>query len=267
MKKLTVAIFDSGVGGLSIYQELRTSVPKVNYLYASDSLNFPYGDKTREQVVDCVLGFLKQLVHRYPIDILIIACNTASTHALDAVRQQFPRLQVIGVVPAIKPAAAQSITKKIGLLATPGTVANPYTKNLIRDFCQGVEVVSVGSRDLVTFAESKARGERVDIDHIRNVLAPFFSDDKQIGIDQIVLGCTHFPWLKEELELASKWPVTWVDSSAAIGRRLQEVIGKDFELENHLPREVQIAVFSKVDGWVRQLSKVVLSRGFEIEEI
>jgi len=266
---LTVAIFDSGVGGLSVYQELRTVVPNVNYLYASDSENFPYGGKSKDQVTECVLAFLERLTQRYRIDVLVIACNTASTFALQVVRKQFPSMEVIGVVPAIKPAAMCSKTKKIGLLATPGTVGNSYTKDLIQEFCVGVEVISVGTRDLVNFSEAKLRGEQVDIIKVQEVLSPFFEGNEPTVVDHIVLGCTHFPWLKAELELAAKWPVVWIDSSAAIARRLQGILtNKSYNLESPMTSiDSQKAVFSGLDSWVEKLEPVLNKYGFDVSEL
>ncbi len=260
-------MFDSGVGGLSIYKALNEYIPNARYIYASDSKNFPYGSKAKEEVVSCVLTFVKALTSRYAVDVLVIACNTASTYALSTVRESFPGLEVIGVVPALKPAAADSKTKCIGLLATPGTVESAYTKALISEFCLGVAIKCIGSRQLVDIAEHKLRGNEVDVKNIQDIISPFFTAEQTPRVDRIVLGCTHFPWLKEELDAAAKWPVVWVDSSEAIARRLKEVLEKNrynIDSSQQLPGSRNLAVFSQNDEWVKALQNVLLGMGLEV---
>src|SRR5690606_22891926 len=146
----------------------------------------------------------------------VVACNTASTVALPRLRSQFA-LPIVGVVPAIKPAARLSANRIIRLLATPGTVARPYTQKLIDQFAADCEVIRVGSSELVEQAERKLRGEPVDLDLLRRIMAPIIEG----GADTVVLGCTHFPLLQQELQLAAGRPLQWVDSGAAIARRVK----------------------------------------------
>ena len=122
-----IAVFDSGVGGLSIYQEIVKQCPDHNYVFISDNLAFPYGTKNEDDLIGRVLTVIDQVDKQYHPDLLVVACNTASTLALPALRQQF-KFPIVGVVPAIKPAAKITKSKVIGLLATPGTIARSYTR-------------------------------------------------------------------------------------------------------------------------------------------
>jgi len=219
-----VLVFDSGVGGLSVFQEIAALRPDIRLTYAADNAAFPYGTKTESELVARVSSVIRVLTDRLQPDILVIACNTASTTALDAVRQ-FLSIPVIGVVPAIKPAAASSRARAIGLLGTNGTVASSYTRALIAQFAGDCRVVTCGAPELVEAAERKIQGMPSDIPAIRTVLARLFGAPYGDKIDTVVLGCTHFPLLRDELAQAAPHPVAWMDSGAAIARRVDTILG------------------------------------------
>jgi glutamate racemase len=217
-----VAIYDSGVGGLSIYQNVVARCPEHDYLFVSDSEQFPYGSKPEDELVARVKAVVTRLDQDYCIDVLIMACNTASTLVLPYLREMF-EFQVIGVVPAIKPAAELSKTKRIGLLATPATIARPYTDRLIAEFASDCHVVKVGSSELVLLAEHKLIARPLDESVIGTILKPIIDDAE---IDVIVLACTHFPLLKVEiasqLKKYNRHP-RLVDSGEAIANRLVSI--------------------------------------------
>ena len=217
-----VLVFDSGVGGLSILNTSADSLPGLPLVFACDNGFFPYGTKTETELVERVDAVLQRLLTEIQPRLLVIACNTASTVALPRLRSRYT-LPIVGVVPAIKPAAQQSRNKIIGLLATPATVQRPYTDLLIQEFAADCTVIKVGSRELVQLAEDKLRGAPVDTGQLQTILAPFFANPAQ-SPDTIVLGCTHFPLLRAELAAASPVPVHWVDSGAAIARRVAELL-------------------------------------------
>jgi len=217
-----VLIFDSGVGGLSILQEVRRQLPWCQYVYACDNRAFPYGTKAESELVERVDTVLKALIAETAPDIVVIACNTASTVALPKIRAHFLN-PVVGVVPAIKPAALQSRSKVIGLLATPATVKRPYTQWLIDEFAGDCRVVRVGSAELVELAEQKLRGTEVPHDQLRQIIQPFFDDPQ---LDTLVLACTHFPLLRAELTAVAPRPVAWIDSGEAIARRVASFTGQ-----------------------------------------
>ncbi|MGI9276331.1 MAG: glutamate racemase [Endozoicomonas sp.] len=216
-----IVIFDSGVGGLSIYQEVKRRLPGLDVVYCSDNEGFPYGPKPESEVVDRTVHCLSRLAEQYHPSLAIIACNTASTISLPRARQTL-KIPIVGVVPAIKPAGERSTNRCIGLLATPGTVEREYTHQLIRDFARDCEVISVGSSRLVQLAENHLRGVRVEPGELEEIIAPFFAGDR--WPDSIVLGCTHFPLLKDELQAVSPVPIQWIDSGEAIARRVGSLI-------------------------------------------
>ncbi len=216
-------IFDSGVGGLSVVAEIRKLLPDVSLTYAADDAFRPYGDKTEAALRTRLPGLLWTLSKTAQPDLVVIACNTASTTALEGIRTALS-VPVIGVVPAIKPAAQQSRTKTIGVLGTPGTVRRKYVDALIQKFASDCHVVLQGSVGLVDLAERKLAGELIDPGDIRREIAPLFSGPHGPNIDQIVLACTHFPLLREELSRAAPHEAAWIDSGAAIAKRMQTVM-------------------------------------------
>lgn len=218
-----VLVFDSGVGGLSILQEIHRHIPRCQLVYACDNQAFPYGTKAEDELVARVDAVLKALIAAIQPDIVVVACNTASTLALPRIRAHFAN-PVVGVVPAIKPAAAQSQSKVIGLLATPGTVQRRYTQELIDQFAADCTLVRVGSGELVDIAEQKLRGQAPDPARLAAILAPLFD---HADLDTVVLACTHFPLLRPELEAVAPRAVHWIDSGEAIARRVHSLIDPD----------------------------------------
>ena len=215
-----VLVFDSGVGGLSVLAELRQRLPQCQLLFACDNEAFPYGTKDEATLVARVEKVLMALVERVAPDIVVLACNSASTLALPRVRSRLS-IPVVGVVPAIKPAAVLSRNKCIGLLATPGTVRRTYTQQLIDDFASDCRVIRVGSNELVSLAEQKLRGETIPTTLLEEVLAPMLAEP---ALDTVVLACTHFPLLRDELDRAAGRPISWVDSGEAIARRVASLL-------------------------------------------
>lgn len=213
-----VLVFDSGMGGLTVAREIMALAPGLAVDYAADSGFFPYGDKSDEALRDRVPRVAKALFDAVRPDVFVIACNTASTLALEAVRSVLD-IPVIGTVPAIKPAAQRSATGVIGLLATPGTVRREYTARLIDDFASEARVIMHGSVELVHLAERQAAGEAVSLEAFRTAQAPLFRADGGDQIDTIILACTHFPLIRGELAATVPHPVTFIDSGEAIARQ------------------------------------------------
>jgi len=226
-----VLVFDSGVGGLSILTEICRRLPCCDYVYACDNEAFPYGTKTEDELVARVDAVLKALIAHIEPDLIVIACNTASTVALPKIRAHFPK-PVVGVVPAIKPAAQFSRSRVIGLLATPATIRRPYTQGLIDEFASDCTIIPVGSAELVTIAENRLRGIAADISALEKILAPIFADPRT---DTLILACTHFPLLRAELEQASPRGIQWVDSGEAIARRVASFTGDPLDAEAGQP--------------------------------
>jgi len=218
--KPNILIFDSGVGGLSVLEAIQQQLPGCNLIYASDNAAFPYGTKGEDELVERVERVLRRILQSHPVDIIVVACNSASTLALPHIRSHFAE-PIVGVVPAIKPAAERSESRVIGLLATPGTVARPYTQDLIDRFASDCEVIRLGSSELVLMAEQKLRGEPVDGGRLKTLLAAMDRHPRRSEMDTLVLACTHFPLLHPELRQHFGEAVALVDSGAAIARRVQ----------------------------------------------
>ena len=211
-------IFDSGVGGLSVLGAIRAELPTAPLIYAADSAGFPYGTKSAAEVEARVPALLGRLAERFDPQLIVIACNTASTIALDAVRSALD-LPIVGTVPAIKPAAALSKTRVIGVLGTDATVVQPYVDRLAEEFASDCRVVRHGSAELVELAEAKLRGEPADPAAYRRILGELLARPGGDRIDTIVLACTHFSLVVEELKAAAPRPLAFVDGKEGIARR------------------------------------------------
>jgi glutamate racemase len=212
-------LFDSGVGGLSVAAAVRALLPRAPLVYVADRAGYPYGVKPAAVIEARVPALLGRLAERFDPELIVIACNTASTIALDAVRGALD-LPIVGTVPAIKPAAAASKTRTIGVLGTEATVRQPYVDRLAADFAPDCTVVRHGSAELVDLAEARLRGERPDAAAYRHVLAGLFAQAGGDRIDTIVLACTHFPLVEAELAAAAPRPVRFVDGKEGIARRV-----------------------------------------------
>jgi glutamate racemase len=219
-----ILVFDSGLGGLSIVRELMSSSLDADIFYVADTAYFPYGDKADCVLIERVPDVIAAAVNESAAKLVIIACNTASTLALDLVRARL-NIPVIGVVPAIKPAAALTKSGTIGLLATPNTVGRPYTDKLIADFAAGQKVVRHGAVGLAAAAETALSGGVLDISVVQASIDGLFSQAGSENIDVVVLACTHYPHLKAELAACAPRVVTWVDSGAAIAARARSLLG------------------------------------------
>jgi len=236
----TILVFDTGLGGLTVLREIVRLRNDAHYLYVADDAFFPYGHRSEEEIVARMVPLIGELISAHRPDIVVIACNTASTLVMPHLRERYS-LPFVGTVPAIKPACAASKTKRVSVLGTRGTVQREYTRDLIRDFAQGCEVTLVGSAELAALAEAALSGEVVSDEQISAELKPCFvgaSEDASRRTDTIVLACTHYPLLLDRLNRLALWPVDWIDPAAAIARRatslLPEMRGKADEAGAHM---------------------------------
>jgi glutamate racemase len=213
-----ILIFDSGVGGLSVLAEVRAMLPQASFVYAADTAWHPYGTRSEADIAARVPAVLGRLAERYRPRIVVIACNTAATIALATVRAALD-LPIVGTVPAVKPAALASLTRVIGVLGTAATVRQPYVDALIDQFASDCTVLRLGSAELVAMAEAKLRGMPPDQAQVKAIMVGLFDQAGGEKIDQLVLACTHFPLLREEIAAASPPGVTLVDSGKGIARR------------------------------------------------
>ncbi|MDP5102340.1 MAG: glutamate racemase [Erythrobacter sp.] len=223
-----ILLFDSGVGGLTVYDALRKVLPDAPVIYAADLAGLPYGTKTEAQIATRVAGLLGRMAERFQPRLACIACNTASTIALGMVRDVL-EIPVVGTVPAIKPAAALTQTGTIGLVGTDATIRQAYVDDLEEKFGNGTRLLRVAAPGLVAAAEAKLRGQPVDPALIVDVHARLAAMPGGSEIDTLVLACTHFPLLAEELAAAFGEGVTQIDGAAGIARRIAHLLeGQSF---------------------------------------
>jgi glutamate racemase len=223
-----ILVFDSGLGGLTVFSEIAKIRPNAEFVYCADDAGFPYGSWGEPELVARILSVMEALIAQQTPDIVVIACNTASTLALPQLRARWPGIPFVGTVPAIKPAAGLSGTKLISVLATPGTVARDYTQKLILEFAGDCAVTLVGSKNLAKLAESAMHGEKVADEAIAAEIAPCFVERGGARTDVIVLACTHYPLLLEFFARLAPWPVAWIDPAPAIARRADQVLAEYF---------------------------------------
>jgi glutamate racemase len=219
----TILVFDSGLGGLTVFREIAASRPDADFLFVADDAGFPYGGLAEGALISRVIMLMGELIEAHAPDLVVIACNTASTIVLPDLRKKFS-VPFVGTVPAIKPACAASVTRRVSVLGTEGTVAREYTRALIRDHAGDCRVTLVGSKKLAAYAENDIAGTPVADVAVRDEILPAFVDDGS-RTDTIVLACTHYPLLLDRLRRLSPWPVNFIDPAPAIARRVVNLLG------------------------------------------
>ena len=219
----TILLFDSGLGGLTVFREVVAVRPQADLHFVADDAGFPYGRLQEPALVDRVVALMGELIETHRPDLVVIACNTASTIVLPDLRKKFS-VPFVGTVPAIKPACAASATKRVSVLGTEATVTREYTRALIRDYAQGCEVTLVGSQKLAAYAEAELAGAPAGDDALRAEIAACFIDDGR-RTDTVVLACTHYPLLLDRLRRLAPWPVNFIDPAPAIARRVVDLLG------------------------------------------
>lgn len=214
-------VFDSGIGGTTVLEHIQQSIPHAQYSYFMDNALLPYGAQSQQTIINRLCGLIRFIKDEsLNVDLIVIACNTASTSALSAVRQ-ITDIPIVGVVPAIKPAAQLTQSKHIGLLATPATVSSPYTDTLIKEHASQITTSLYSSVELVTLAETLFFTQRLDLDKLRNALNGLNINK---DIDVLVLGCTHFPILAKPINDYFNTRVQLLDSGAAIAKRVSSLL-------------------------------------------
>lgn len=222
-----VLMFDSGIGGLTVLREARVLMPDRNFLYVADDLGFPYGGWEEGGLREHIVGLFRGLIAEHDPEIVVIACNTASTLVLADLRAAFPATPFVGTVPAIKPAAERTRSGMISVLATPGTVKRQYTRDLIGEWASKVHVRLVGSQNLAGLSEVYMRDGFVDEDAVRREIEPCFIEQDGARTDIVVLACTHYPFLVNRMRKTAPWPVDWIDPAEAIARRAASLLPQD----------------------------------------
>jgi glutamate racemase len=222
MNEAAVGVFDSGIGGLSVLRHLQRLLPQETFIYLADQAHVPYGPRSHEEIRRLSEAVTRALLEQ-PIKLLVVACNTASAAALSYLREQFPKLPIVGMEPAVKPAARQTQTGKVGVLATAGTFESQRYTSLMARFAQGVTLYENPCRGLVELIEAgKTEGEETAV-LLQQILSPMID----AGVDTLVLGCTHYPFvlpLLTRLLANAPQPVTIIDPAPAVARQAQRVL-------------------------------------------
>ncbi len=219
-----ILVFDSGLGGLTVFREIVTARPDARLVYAADDMFFPYGRQDEDKLVARVLEVMGQLVAAHRPDLIVIACNTASTLVLRQLREKF-RIPFVGTVPAIKPACLSSRSKLVSVLGTEATVKREYTRALVAEHGNNCAVTLVGSPRLAELAEAELKGGTVTDAEIAAEIAPCFIETGGARTDTVVLACTHYPLLLDRLIRLAPWPVNYLDPAPAIARRVADLLG------------------------------------------
>lgn len=260
--KPTILLYDSGMGGLTIYDAIRQLIPDAHYLYCFDNAYFPYSEKSEEVLITQAVGIVQKIAKKYPLDMVVVACNTASTVVLPALRSHF-NFPIVGTVPAIKPAAQLSQTKVIGLLATKGTVNRAYVDDLINKYAKDCVVEKIGTTDLVEIVEEKQRTGYVDMQRLENVIAEW---QDYSALDTVILGCTHFPLVKEELAQLLPNVVFWVEPGNGIAHRVENLLSQQPKIKR-LNTPEQLAFCTAIKSDFEEKQQIMQQWGFKQVEL
>lgn len=239
-----IGIFDSGVGGLSVFREIRKLLPEENYIYYSDNAHCPYGEKTREYIIDRAREITRFLIGK-GADIIVVACNTATAAAIASLREEFP-IRFIGMEPAVKPAVAITSTGVVGVLATAGTLKADKYQHTREKYSEGVRIVEHVGRGFVELVESGRTSGPEAESVVEESLRPLLDE----GADTIVLGCTHYPFLSETISkvasrLVPERMVTIIDPAPAVAHHLEETMKQEGLIS---PKSTpQVSLFSSGD--------------------
>lgn len=212
---------DSGTGGLPYLLKLKEMEPSAECVYVGDTVNFPYGTKSHEEIVSCVLSIGECIIEKFHPRSIVIACNTMSVNALDNLRSRFPEVQIVGTVPAIKLASSVSKKRRIGLLATVATVKSEYIQRLKTDYADDCELILRDDTELIDFIEHKSfTATPEECEEACRPMADFFQRE---GCDAVILGCTHFLNLAETIQKVCGPDIKVVDSRDGVARRALDV--------------------------------------------
>ena len=247
-KKLPIAFFDSGVGGISVLREAVKLMPDENYLFFGDSANAPYGTKTREEILHLTLGHCARFYER-GIKALVIACNTATSAAINDLRRIYTDIPVIGIEPALKPAALMSRHPTVIVMATPLTVSARKFHDLLGHYTDLADVISLGCPGLMEYVEQgEITGPRVT-SYLTSLLSPWLAEKH---VDAIVLGCTHYPFLAPVIQEIAGSDVRIFDGGPGTARELRRRLAQDhlltdsavrgsIDFRNSLPEKISLS--------------------------
>jgi len=217
LRNLPIGLFDSGVGGLTIWKEVHERLPKESTIYLADSKNAPYGIKTKQEIIDLSEKNIDVLL-RLGVKAIVVACNTATTNAIAELRTKYT-LPIIGLEPAIKPASILSQTKKVGVLATKGTLQSEKFRNSLHLY-PDVEFIEQIGYHLVQLIENG----QINSPEMHQLLREYIEPMIEKKVDHIVLGCTHYPFLKKQIQQIIPPHIEIIDSGLAVAKRVENIL-------------------------------------------
>ena len=249
-----IGVFDSGLGGVSVLRACAALLPREDFLFFGDSANAPYGEKTLDQVRDLTLRRVDELLDR-GVKAVVVACNTATSAAISLLREQYPQVPVIGIEPAVKPAAQADDSSQVIVMATPLTIHEEKYQNLAAAFCHEANVISLPCRGLAELVESGQREGPVIDHYLQELFLPF----RHCNVEYIVLGCTHYPFVAPAIRKNFGRPVELIDGSEGTARQLRrqlEAAGLlsdrsrpgEVRFENSLPEKAPLSRALFYDG-------------------
>ncbi|MDD5359059.1 MAG: glutamate racemase [Sulfurovaceae bacterium] len=227
---MNIGIFDSGLGGLTIIKTMLENLHGVEMFYIADTANAPYGEKTKEQIIDFSTKITQYFIDKFQIDALVVACNTATSAAIKELREQYPDLIIIGTEPGLKPAISHSHSKKVGILATPATL-NGEKYKLLRDELSKQYKVDVFEQACPGLVQQIELGE-LDTPKTLSLLEGWLAPMREADVDTIVLGCTHYPLVGESIKKVMQRDVKLVETSHAITKRVDELCHDSMKCKN-----------------------------------
>ncbi len=219
---MNIGVFDSGLGGLTVVSAMLKHLKGIQMYYIADTLNAPYGEKTKQQITDFSIAITEYFIRNHNIDALVVACNTATSAAIAELRVRYPNLIIVGTEPGLKPAISHSITKKVGILATPATLNGEKYKDLVDKLSDqySVEVFEQACDGLVQQIE---KGE-IDTPKTISMLEHWLAPMREANVDTIVLGCTHYPLVGKAIKQVMAHPVELIQTADAISKRLLSLL-------------------------------------------
>ncbi len=257
-----IGVFDSGVGGLSVLRELHSILPNENFVFLADQKYVPYGEKIKEELIELAYKITDYFIEKHNIKAMVVACNTSTCNSIAEVRKKY-LLPVVGTAPAIKPAAELTKTKTVAVIATPSTSASEVLKNLIKDYCQNINVLNIGCKNL----EDEVEKGELDSPEVNELLLKYLKEVRDSDADYLVLGCTHYPFLKKSIQKIVGSNVTLIDSGNAIAKHTKSLLANNF-LENNQKKPGETLYFTTGDpAKFSKVSSILLKNKIKAKKV
>ena len=241
MNRAAIGVYDSGFGGLSVWRELRRLLPNESLIYLGDGKNCPYGGRSREEITRFATEAVERLV-REGVKMVVVGCNTATTAAIDHLRSQWPELPIVGLEPAVKPACLTTKTRRIAVLATEHSLRSDMFLKTAQRYASDVEVVKVPGEGFVEIVEQ----DMEHTDEARRAVQRVVGQLRGKGVDKVVLGCTHYPFLRSAIaEALEGEEVDIIDSGEAVARRVEWLLERyDIKAPSDADAELRFITFA-----------------------